>query len=300
MKISRFSLFAVAAVALFGVSQATAGVTTSYIQSLGSHLEHFNDASFETTSVDNGTVGILDVGDVLTGVFKIDSYGVAGGTIGTNRRITPGGGQPEVTGVFSARVASKVFTGTDYRFTFAPDAAFEATYGTGAMAAMFEDPANNFVGNASVAASTASANGGLLLAVIGFTGAGGTAIAGEGWRATTLVDDLSLAATFGATSFGDYQANLNLVNPADFAALNITKTQISTFGAPPLQVSQFSVNGQLFGDTTDAAGSWNLSDSADIFFRVNAIPEPASVIAWSVLGLAFIGARMVRSARKIA
>lgn len=279
---------AVLAVVALGVSQASAG-TVSYIASLGAHQEHFNDISYEA-AIDSNANGLLDNGDVLFGIFKIESIGDANAP----RIPTPSPGQPEVTGVFAAVVATTTDVGglgIIFDYTFRPYGAFEGLYGTGAMAALFEGGSGFNAALTPLSSSITTASDGTLLAVAGFTGAGGTAGANEGWSARTFTDSLAAASGYGTSSFGSYQASLNLTNPAAFAPLHLSKSQVSPFGSG---FTQLSVNGQLYGKQSGIpAAGWPLGDSTDIFFEVHPIPEPASLLLWTGLA-AFAGFRGYR------
>jgi hypothetical protein len=96
----------------------------------------FEDDNLEYLSLDLNGNGNLDLGDQLRGVVEFTKiFAVLGG--GSN---VP---NPELTGVFEFEVASKAAAGTDlfgnqlYNYVFAPTAAFQATWGPGAMISIF-------------------------------------------------------------------------------------------------------------------------------------------------------------------
>jgi hypothetical protein len=270
------------------VSAAT--ITTTTIAGFGNVETHLNDDSFEQAFDALGAPknsGDLVVGDKLGGVFNIANFGPSGGGL-----IPAGtGGQPEVTGIFEAQILAIVPGTTGFNILFGPSASFQTTYGTGAMAALFSDPADNFAAQPPPAALTqaqslARASDGTLLAIAGFTGVGGTAGAYEGWLAHVDSLDLALASSSGRIGFGFYAANLNLIDEADFAFLNITRTEPSPFPPAP-GVPGFTdivVSGQLFGKQS-ATNVWPLGDSTDIFFNQQPVPEPGSMLMWGGLSV---------------
>jgi hypothetical protein len=87
--------------------------------------------------------GSLDFGDSLRGSANFNTLNSAGANLGG---VT---GNNEWTVVFQALVTSKSCVGTTCTYTFAPDPAFEATYGAGAMLAFYEGsgPTLNYAGD---------------------------------------------------------------------------------------------------------------------------------------------------------
>lgn len=82
-------------------------------------------------------VGQVDVGDALRGAVNINTFNSAGANLGG---VTENN---ELSGVFQVLVVDKLGTGTAF-FTYAPDPTFEAIWGTGAIAVLFDDPSNDF------------------------------------------------------------------------------------------------------------------------------------------------------------
>ena len=142
-------------------------------------------------------VGQVDIGDVLAGIGNINTLAppspgdAVGGTSGVN----------EWTIEFSIIVHGKSFVGPGFdgvagtgddvwNFSFAPDPAFEAIHGSGAMAVFYEDPTPDVTfGSGTIAGDTASATNGSLFWVLGFTGSmvdpGGGASDTDGDEVTT-------------------------------------------------------------------------------------------------------------------
>lgn len=240
------------------------------------HHEHFNDFSWEQI-VDVGGDGIVGPGDILEGVFDIESIGMEGGSVGVNRLSTGGSGDAvEATGYFRALVTGKTLLGPNpaagpWRFDFGPDPLFEDIYGQGAMVAAYEDPNNDFdATQPNIAQLIGTATNGLHLVTLGFTGQ-----RGEGWYALVLTDSIPGAAGFGSSAVGYYQANLNRISSPGLQ-VQVAQAEPSSFA--PGTFTEFSINGNLYG--TASGASLPLSDSAEVFFTV--VPEPAT---WALLVL---------------
>ena len=136
-------------------------------------------------ATDNGD-SIIATGDVLRGSFNIGTIENLSG--GGPDNLVGTAGNDEVTGIFELQ-ATVVDTGiagpSRYLYSFAPTAAFEAIYGTGALLAVYDDPsvdfsrlsppADDIPGNTAEETLMATATDGALAWVFGFTGAGGTA-----------------------------------------------------------------------------------------------------------------------------
>src|SRR5262245_50156008 len=83
-------------------------------------------------------VGQLDVGDSLRATFNMNTINSPGANLGGT---TPNN---EWTGIAQGIVKAKVDLGGGiFQFTLAPDPAFEAIYGTGALVVFFEDAVHN-------------------------------------------------------------------------------------------------------------------------------------------------------------
>ncbi len=87
----------------------------------------------------------LDVGDSLRGLVNFNTLNSGSANVGG---ATPNN---ELSGVFQVKVLTKVGVDVDanttsdfFIFTFGPDPAFEATFGTGAITVLFEDPSKTF------------------------------------------------------------------------------------------------------------------------------------------------------------
>jgi hypothetical protein len=245
--------------------------------------------------LDNNTNGILDVGDVVRGVIKIQRI-FRLFPPGASVDIPQGGIHSEMTGLYQLRVAPGT-VGSSY--VFEPDPAFAAELTglglagstTGAMVAFWDDTSPEFSFTlATEGAVRGVASDGDLWGVFGFTGAAGApAHAGEFFTTTTLSTSIASAIAAPAQGVG-----------------------IGAFGTGGFSLSQITGPGGLYdaldtlpnGFGTDLAGSYSLhgkdgdpvtagtqhiypafdvTSDADISININAIPLPAS--AWMGLGL---------------
>jgi hypothetical protein len=274
---------------------ANADTIATYINSLPlPHDEHWNDFSWEHI-IDQGEEGVIDPGDVLEGVFNFESVGVLGGN-GNRMSVGSSGDNVELTGYFRLKVEG-VGGGAGGLFdpvtlSFGPDPVFEDIFGDGAMAAAFEDPSKDFDASLDLDDLIDSATNGTHLVTMGLTGS-----AGEGWAAVVLTDSIGAAASFGSSSFGFYQANLNRIitegGDNALSAVEISQTQESLFEEDTY--TDFSVSGQLYG--TASGATLPISNSTDVFFT--AVPEPSTLtlLTLSAFGLlAYAWQRQKRTA----
>lgn len=235
----------------------------------------------------NSQAGIIEVGDYLTGVFDY-------GRIGNQTQGFPGPfigkgtAYSELTGVFMLKVIGKTATGAGtFNLSFGSDAAaFAAQYGlasvnSGTMIRLFDDVNPDYTQSGSVAASIASATNGVQFLDAGFTGAGGTAAAGEGWLVLNGSDN------FGALVFNNDSLTLGTAN------FGLSRTSTAGFGGGLVLEKQVSVpfgfNAEFLGSSTikgslDSASVWTGISQTNITF-VAAVPVPTA--AW--MGLPLLG-----------
>lgn len=276
-------------------SVTRADYVTSYFQPFGTttdihdrSLENITDASGNPTSQ-------IAVGDILTGTV---SYSYESTTTGTSPTFPS---TIQVTAYFQEKVTSIAGSAPSYTIDFAPTTAFQNTYGTGAIAALYENdnstPYTTLINNASNTQTLANyvnaATSGTLLAVVGFTGTNGQAQNGEGWQATS-VTTLSTVDSSSTANIGFYSANLNLIT-ATPALLNspnyvFASDQTSSFAVG--QNTQFSITGHVFTQQSTApnSGVFPIGDGSDVFFDVNVVPEPSSLTLLAFGGFGLIGA----------
>ncbi len=289
-------------------SPAQASVLTNSIFS-PPDVNQLTDDSLEVVFLPDGVTKAsgLATGNILQGQITfhaIQKSGNSGSAI-------PLDGGMQVTAVFSAVVGPILDSGVPspsrYSVSLLPNPAFESTFGTGAMAALFEDGSSDPYNSRSAGTFSdyfSDAQSGNLMATIGFTGIGGTATGGEGWL--SQVGTLSTVPVASQFSLGSFNANLNLlVGGASFgvfndpAQWNIAYSQGSFFGTGAN--TQFLVNGQLFSRASanvapnDGSGNpFPVGDNSSAFFQAVRVPEPISIVVWSLLIAGICAVRRVR------
>jgi hypothetical protein len=282
-----------------------------------------------------GIVGQIDVGDSFRGAINFNTLNSVGANLGG---LT---GNNELTGVFQAMVSAITIIPVGLSFItiidFVPDPAFEAIYGTGAVLALFDDPANDSAMDfddpapavppagpddgtalqtvppssadvstgpyASEEAFIATNTGGTPWITLGFTGAGGTAAPGEGIQLSTGV---------APAPFLNVLAGFTVTSGTTLATANLGLGRIDGPGVEIMDLFIFGPTVSPFGGFVDVAASTNLRGVSDLntpfelstntnaSFNGRLTPEPGSMVllGMGAMGVFGAGYRRRRQAQK--
>jgi len=267
-----------------GASSANAAALTDTLFS-GRQLLSDNSAEILVNANGSTTDKIVDVGDRLTGILELQTTEKGGVT----RQLGGSSGNSEFSGIFDITVLAKIapaLPGGNYTFIFGPSAGFQATYGAGAMVALFEDTTPDFQRESGGAVTTVNdamilASNGTFVATLGFNSADNF------WAAESKKDDI---AAIGSTpvpgSGGGFNSGLNFLTLAPgfkfdtVACGNVitgTIVQVGSCGS-----------GSLLG--TGGVGT-PFDSFDDVNFAVNRIAEPGTL---ALLGLGLLGFGVAR------
>ncbi len=270
------------------VQSAVAGSVTNATQLLSGGVTQLKLTNYEYLNHDAGTLGTLDVGDTIRGIFVITS-----GLNSADPNISLSGF--ELTGIFETEVLSvNAVAGGPLSFsdfTFGPSAAFGASLGiAGAMVAFYEDTTPNF-SFSTIAGGEASATDGTLALVIG---AKPGSVFGTDYFWTSegyaTLSDNGLAANVTA-----FAASLQFLYDGLGVSYTDNQTQAPTPRFPGTYASilnEFALQGNV--KRNPFTSEFPLQSQDPVQFNGAVVPEPASIVAW--LGLS--GLTLARRRRK--
>lgn len=294
----RFAWAVVVSMAALGLAAGSASAASALSLLIPGSFNGLQDLDYENF-VDQGSTGHVDAGDILYGVFEVESM-----------TYVPPAGPPAVnanfTAVFLLKVDSVETVGSDFYYHMVPGSAADwaayvnfAPVNSNTIGILYSDTTKDF-GTKYIDPTTGTVFASIATAVgtplweFGFTGA-----ADEAWTARQIGAD-----TFPAAGSISYYANVNVTNTYP-AALGVALLPhdllISDPGhANPLGWTHDLLTGsaqlQLAGDSSSlSTGVWSLGTNTTIW--IHPTPEPGS-LALLGLGLAAFGGIVYRRRRR--
>lgn len=255
-----------------------------------------DNSAEELINVNGGTDTILEVGDRLRGIFRIDSVESLSG--GGDASLLAGSGNSQLSGIFDVTVVRKILQlNGNYTFIFGATASFAAEVNNVAGAAVaFYDGGlvydyNRISCGTTGQGGTCEANitNGSLLWVAGF---GGDAF----WLATDVgTDDLSVVSAGGSTQiFGGFNLGQQLL--ANYGTRQFNDVVCTNTGTGAATTGlEFCGSGSILGATAGGVKTTPYDSFDNVDFTISVVPEPASI---ALTGLALLGLAATSRRRK--
>jgi hypothetical protein len=266
-------------------TNARAASITTANQLFFSNQETFMKLTDFENLVDNDHNGVISPGDELRGIFTIQNSQNSS----ASQIRTPSGF--ELTGAFDALVSRVAPTGgSDALFEFVPTSgagSFAATYGAGAMIAVFNDTSPDFTAAGTVASTTASATDGSLYLVLGANPANGVWGTNYYWAAVGSANPgIAVFSASLQTLTNNTGISASLFNPEKQPPPSNTGTGSFTNGANLANIqNSFALQGNT-APQTDPTIPYAIQSQDPL--RANVVPEPTTIVTCLLLSLTYV------------